>query len=554
MALCTVEDAETMADDKAYADTPHRTGFTIACARGAVLKRAKAVLLVPLVAAFAAFLVLTLMPERYTASALIQIGPRQMPAAADDPDALPAPATFEAERQSIEKEIAALQSASLMERVIAELKLDDDPEFKKQPLSAVILSPFAKTDSQAIAREVFRSGLAVQRLHNSSLIAVRYSSPDAAKAQQIANTIASIYVAGENPALAASDATKLSQSEPTASERAFSAMLAEYGYARTLSRAQVIQKAQMPSEPAGAKKLRVAAITAISSLAIMLALAVLLERNALLRTRKVEKTLACPHMTTLPAMTSDGDEDVTASARSARLIVAEPACPYADAVRDACSELAKRTDGESTRVILVASALPGEGAEAFASNMAHHLAVAGEKTLLVDCDFRSKGLTRQLSPHATAGLLDQIANHAPVEKVILRDSLTGVHFLPASGPAPVSLAVPAALRSLGFTASFQSLKARFSTIVLAAPPLLDTTDARALAELADQIVFLTAWHRTPHAVAKKALAVLDAHQHKVAGAVLTDISDESDASLMSFGAIFREIRRATRLVSFDRAA
>lgn len=540
-----------MADEKASAES-NRIGFGLANARIAIVKRAKAVALVPALAAFAAGSYVVLVPERYTASALIQIDPRQAPAAAANPAATPAPAAFEAERRAIQKEIEVLRSPVLIDRVISELDLSHDPEFEQPPLLSRIASPFAKAAPETITREEIAARLAIRRIHNSLLIGVRFTSRDATKSARIANAFAVAYVAEQTPGAASSDAATTAASEPSASERVFASLLNQYGYTRTLTGARVVQQAQVPAQPAGPKRLRIVAATALSSLALMLALAVLLERNALLRARKVQKTLACPHMTSLPAM--GPEEDTHMPARGARLIVAEPTCPYAEAIRAACETLSKRPSDNGGRVILVASALPGEGAELFASNMAHHLAVAGEKTLLVDCDFRSKVLTQQLAPHATAGLLDQIAAHTPIENVILRDSLTGVHFLPAAGPAPISIAVPAALRSVGFSQAFDGLKSRFPTIVLAAPPMLDATDARVLAELADQIVFLTAWHRTPHIVAKKALAMFGPHQHKVAGAVLTDIAADDDAGLMSFGAIFREIRRATRLSSLDRAA
>ena len=92
--------------------------------------------------------------------------------------------------------------------------------------------------------------------------------------------------------------------------------------------------------------------------------------------------------------------------------------------------------------------------------------------------------------------------------------------------------------------AIKTLKERFATIVLSAPPLLPVTDARVLADLADQIVFVTAWHKTPRHLARTALTTLGANQRKVAGAVLTDVVDASDETIMSFADIFAEIRRA----------
>ena len=182
------------------------------------------------------------------------------------------------------------------------------------------------------------------------------------------------------------------------------------------------------------------------------------------------------------------------------------------------------------------------------------MAVNGETPLLVDCDFRARRLTRQLAPECPRGFLEQIASGAPVEEAILRDGLTGVCFLPASGSGPGQLANAALLRSVAFTAAFKHLKARFPTLVISAPALLPFSDARIVADLADQIVFLTAWHRTPRDLAKKALSSLEANQRKVVGAILTESPEDDDTGFMSLSSIFEEIRRASRSHSIDHAA
>jgi succinoglycan biosynthesis transport protein ExoP len=532
-------------------------GTRFAGARLAVFKRAKGVVVLPILTALLALAVVSVLPNRYAASALVQVDPP--PAAAAELSTSPSPSApnsiippaFEAERLGIEDQIAILNSPQLLDRIVASLRLTGDPEFKTRPLAARIAAPLQDTNAETIAREALAARLSIRRVHNSSLINIGMSSLDPAKATKIANAVATEYIAQVRAgALAASPAKKTS-SEPTASEKAFASMLQQYGLGRSLTGARIVEVAKLPEQAAGPKRARIVAATALSTIVLMLALAVLLERDARLRTRRVEKMLSCPHMTSLPALFTD--DSVATLARRARLIIAEPGCRYADAVRATCHELSTRNHDDTPRVIMIVSALADEGAEPFASNIAHQLAVAGQKALLVDCDFHNRRLTRQLTPTSQAGLLDQIAKHAPVENVILRDNLTGVHFLPASGVA-LPLMETAALRSVSFTTAFQHLKARFPTIVISAPPLLETSDAQVLAELADQIVFLTAWHRTPRALAKKAVSLLDANQRKIVGAVLADISDDREAGFMSFAAMFDEIRRAARFPAVDRAA
>jgi Mrp family chromosome partitioning ATPase len=541
-----------MAEQNAFV-AKHGIRRRLAGARLAVVKRAKAVVLLPIVAALLASAIVALIPNRYGATVLIQIDPRLQPDTPSDGEAAtPTPPAFEAERLSVEQQVAILESPSLVDHVVESLHLAHDPEFQTRPLAARIMALFEKIVPENITRDALAAHLSIERVRNSSLVSVRATSREAAKAAAIANAVAAEYIAQVRSVAAQQAASGRSPATPTASEKVFASLLDQYGLARTVAVARIVEDAHAAARPEGPKRTRIIMTTAVSTLLLMLALAVMLERDAQLRTRNVEQMLACPHMTSLPSVSHD---DVSpTSARRARLIIAEPGCRYAEAVRAACDELSARASGDGSRVILVASALPGEGAEAFASNIAHHLAVAGQKTLLIDCDLHAKSLTRQLAPQSSAGLFDQIARHAPIENVILRDNLTGVHFLPASGTAPVQLSVPAALRSVEFTAAFQRLKARFQTIVVSAPPLLEADDGRALAEIADQIVFLTAWHRTPRALAKKALTLLEANQRKVVGAVLADIADDRDAGLMSFAAMFEEVRRATRLPMLDRAA
>lgn len=540
-----------MAEQSARADH-YRFRSALADARLAVVKRAKAIVLIPVVMGFIAWAVVAFIPDRYAAFALIQVDPWQASMTSTADTDTPPPPAFELERLAIEKQVAKMTSPALLDSVVTALDLTADPEFQSRPLLLRLMAPLEKADPQTLARETLTSMLTVRRVRNSSLIDVGVSSHNAAKAAKIANAIATRFIADLLSEATANSSTEKRSAEPTASEKVFASLLDRYGLTRSLTGSRIVEIAKTPTQPTGPNRFRIAATVALSTLLLMLTLAVLLERDTRLRTRKVERMLACPHMTSLPAVMHE-DEEAHAM-RRARLIIAEPGCRYADAVRAACEALDARGSSETPRVILTVSALSDEGAEPFASNIAHHLAVDGQKTLLVDCDFHSKVLSRELTPHAPPGLLDQIASHAPVENVILRDSLTGLHFLPACGSAPIPLAMPAALRSVAFTAAFQHLKARFPTIVISAPALLEADDAQILADLADQIVFLTAWHRTPRTLAKKAVALLEANQRKIAGAVLADVSDDRDAGFMSFSAMFDEIRRAARLPAVDRAA
>jgi polysaccharide biosynthesis transport protein len=505
----------------------------------AAFKRMFAVVAAPIAAGLIAFGVVTALPDVYTASALIQIDPRLKPAEAQGAAAQPALAAFEAERLSMEAEIALLRSPVLRDSVIHALKLSEDPEFASPSASQRFLSMLGASPAD-VADAAFDNALSVERVHGSSMIKVRFTSRDGMKAARIANALANAYVTRKLPG--SEDATI--DTPPSETERAFSELLARYDLRAELPAGRVVDEARPPRQPAGPKRARIVTLAAASALALALLIAWVLQRGASSpRSRSVEKALSCSHMTSLPVTATGGEaEDVM---RSARLVVMEPHCPYAEAVRSAARELETRRSEGASRTILVVSAVAGEGAETFASNLAHQLAVAGDAAILIDCDFHDKALTRRLTPFIRQGFFDQIGKRAPVENVILRCGVTGVHFLPAAGTAPAGMAVASLLRSREFSTAIAALKARFATIVAIAPPLLSQSDARTLAELADDVVFVTAWHRTPRVLAKRALALLDANQHKLAGAVLSEIADSDEEGAMRFSTLIEELRRAT---------
>lgn len=288
--------------------------------------------------------------------------------------------------------------------------------------------------------------------------------------------------------------------------------------------AHIVEKADTPLYPASPKRKQLVIISAIAGLILGLGLAVLLELLApgIGRPEDIPRTLKANYLSSLPALRGPEMPAIEPS-RAVRLVVAEPAGAYADAIRGARRELDIRNSGP--RIILVTSALPGDGAPTVASNLAHHYAVTGTRVLLADADTRRSPLTRQLSPQRPVGLLEQLAHGRPLEAAILRDGRTGLHFLPATGQSSVSASAPELLSSTAMRESLVRLKTRFDVIILSAPPLLPVLDGRILADYADQIVFVMTWQKTPKTLAKKALASLGFNRTKLAGVVLSEVAD-----------------------------
>ncbi len=314
--------------------------------------------------------------------------------------------------------------------------------------------------------------------------------------------------------------------------------------------AHIVEKADTPLYPASPKRKQIVLIAGIGGLIMGLGLAVLLEMMApgISRADDIPRALNAAHITSLPTANLP-DQPAIEPSKMVRLIVAEPASAYADAIRAARRELDLRRPEPGPRIVLVASALPGESADTIASNLAHHYAMTGARVLLADADARRLPLTRYLAPQRTTGLVDQLATNRPIEAAILRDSLTGLHFLPAMGQSPSTRSIPEILSGRAIQDSLGRLKSRFDIIIISTPPLLPVLDGRIMADYADQIVFVMRWQKTPKALAKKALALLGSNRNKLTGVVLSEVAE--DTSLEGTGALAALIGRRQENFGFE---
>jgi capsular exopolysaccharide synthesis family protein len=163
------------------------------------------------------------------------------------------------------------------------------------------------------------------------------------------------------------------------------------------------------------------------------------------------------------------------------------------------------------KVILVTSALPREGKTFLSSSLARNAALAGERTLLIDCDLRRPAVARNIDT-TDLRALDGIT--------IRRDGLSclDVITLPRDGISPQDFFASVAMRDM-----IEMLRKHYDMIVLDAPPVLAVSDARVLSRLADATVLVVRWQKTPEAFVTAAASALRAGGTWVAGAVLTQV-------------------------------
>jgi len=173
------------------------------------------------------------------------------------------------------------------------------------------------------------------------------------------------------------------------------------------------------------------------------------------------------------------------------------------------------------RLILVSSALPGEGKTFTSVNLA--LSMAREHdicVLLVDADLSKSHLSRTLGVQNEPGLVESLLDEPQdVESLIMRSDVRGLDFLPAGRPT-------AGTTELIASARMAQVAARLSTgdprrlVLFDCSPLLVSSEARALVQIPGQIVLVARAGRTPHHALLNAIAHVD--KRKLHGLVLND--------------------------------
>jgi Mrp family chromosome partitioning ATPase/capsular polysaccharide biosynthesis protein len=209
-------------------------------------------------------------------------------------------------------------------------------------------------------------------------------------------------------------------------------------------------------------------------------------------------------------------------------------------------DLERRT--HSLRSIGIVSLHSGEGSTAFCAGLATLFAQSGTNTLMIDCDFRHRTLSRRLAPNARAGLLDLFLGGD--DGAIIVDPKTKARILPLLDRE----ALPNRLDIMG-SQTMRELLGRLSAtyeLVLVDLAAMDQgIEARAIGPFIDGCILVVQWGRTTLGELRDAIEVLQAGQVTLFGVV---INQTEDGVPPMFGITLADLRSIDWGSSLDRLA
>lgn len=173
------------------------------------------------------------------------------------------------------------------------------------------------------------------------------------------------------------------------------------------------------------------------------------------------------------------------------------------------------------RLILVTSAVPGEGKTTTTVNLGATLASLGSRVVVVDCDMRRPACHRSAGVKNSPGFVQCLTGHVDLADAILPvPGVENLSIIPC-GPIPPN---PAEVLSAPLTSELlHKLRSQFEYVLVDSPPLLSVADSRILATMTDAAVLVARAFETPYDLVRRARGLLYAAGARVLGVALNDV-------------------------------
>jgi protein-tyrosine kinase len=186
------------------------------------------------------------------------------------------------------------------------------------------------------------------------------------------------------------------------------------------------------------------------------------------------------------------------------------------------------------RIIMITSALPGDGKTFTSVNLALSMALERDiSVLLVDCDVAKRHVSDIIGLREERGLLDALVDESvDIESLVVQTNVHGLSILPAGRRAEATPELLSSNRMRQILANLYSGNPR-RILLLDSPPLLITNEGRTLVKFAGQIVLVVRAGHTPRQAVQDSIGLFDVQQ--AGGIVLNQVKVTRVESYYGYG-------------------
>jgi capsular exopolysaccharide synthesis family protein len=217
-------------------------------------------------------------------------------------------------------------------------------------------------------------------------------------------------------------------------------------------------------------------------------------------------------------------------------VITQPHGPYTEALRALRTSLMLSRVGSAPKVILITSAVSGEGKSMLSINLAGLLAQQrGCRVLLLEGDLRRPVLSRRLNVKGPIGLSTVLSSENSLEMASVAAVPVGgtdnLYFVPAGPIAPYPAEL---LGSQQMVDVLTAWREKFDFIIIDGAPVLPITDSVLLSRYADLTLVVARYNMTPRQSLDRTCRVLNNQGAKV-GVVLNAVERSGDSYYQYFG-------------------
>ncbi len=246
--------------------------------------------------------------------------------------------------------------------------------------------------------------------------------------------------------------------------------------------------------------------------------------------RAVEDALDVRVIAAIPDVATMSETQVATEAplELANYLLEDPESVFGESFRSIITALGIGMAPNAPKTVALTSSLASEGKTTSSICLARTAANMGLRTLIIDCDVRRRAVSRALLENIEYGLRDVLNGEASVENAIVMDPASGAHVLPQRGGGSLnySLAGSPAMEKL-----LNHLKSLYDLIILDTAPVIPVAESRAISAMADSVLLIVRWRKTPTSAVELALDALNSVDANVDGCILSlvDIRDRSES-------------------------
>jgi succinoglycan biosynthesis transport protein ExoP len=280
----------------------------------------------------------------------------------------------------------------------------------------------------------------------------------------------------------------------------------------------ILEAAHPATTPSAPQKTKYMAMALVAGLMLGGGLALLRDwmDQKLHSAEEISTVLGVPVLGVVPSMSRR--EDVTERGRKVYL---DSKSSWAEAYRTIRTAVFFGAPKGEAKTILVTSPAPSDGKTTLVSNLAIAMAQAGQKTLILDADFR-KPMQHNVFRinHEHIGLSSVLAGATNLQEAIHSTEVNGLDVLTRGPEVPNPSEI---LNSSSFAKLLKHLENTYDRIIIDSPPVIPVTDAQIIAAICDITLLVLRAEKSTRKISQQARNGLLSVGAHMLGVVVNDV-------------------------------